>query len=246
MGLLFCIAYSIIERGAKKTKRVIHTRDKGKSKRIKDKNFSALLSLSYPLSFYFYPCCMLSYSDLKKGILFVRDGKPYEVVESSFSRMQQRKAVVSAKVRDLTNGKVVESAFQPSDYFEEANIVKRPLMFLYRHRDDFVFAEPNKPQARSTLTKEKVGDAGRWLKPNTEIIAVFFNDALLTFSVPIKMDLQVTEAPPGIQGDRSQGGTKAVTLETGVVVQTPLFINTGDTIRINTETGDYVERVEKA
>ncbi len=189
---------------------------------------------------------MLSYSDLKKGVLFVRDGKPYEVVESSFSRMQQRKAVVSAKIRDLANGKIIEITPQASDYFEEADVVKRPLTFLYRHRDDFVFAEPGKPQARSTLTKEKVGDAGRWLKPNTEMTAVFFNDTLLTFAVPIKMDLKVTEAPPGIQGDRSQGGTKSVTLETGTVVQAPLFINTGDVIRVNTETGDYVERVEKA
>ena len=189
---------------------------------------------------------MLSYNDLKKGVLFVRDGKPYEVVESSFSRMQQRKAVVQARIRDLTNGKITELTLQPSDYFEEADIVKRPLTFLYRHRDDFVFAEPGKPQSRSTLTKEKMGDAGRWLKPNTEVTAVFFNDALLTFSVPIKMDLQVTEAPPGIQGDRSQGGTKSITLETGAIVQAPLFINTGDIIRVNTETGDYIERVEKA
>jgi elongation factor P len=189
---------------------------------------------------------MLSYTDLKKGVLFVRDGKPYEVVESSFSRMQQRKAVVQARIRDLTNGKVVDLTLQPSDYFEEADVAKRPLMFLYRHRDDFVFAEPGKPQQRSTLTKEKVGDAARWLKPNTEITAVFFNDILLTFTVPIKMDLRVTEAPPGIQGDRSQGGTKSVTLETGAVIQAPLFINTDDIIRVNTETGDYVERVDKA
>lgn len=188
---------------------------------------------------------MLSYSDLKKGVLFVRDGKPYEVIESNFSRMQQRKAVVQARVRDLTSGKIIEITPQASDYFEEADVVKRPLMFLYRHRDDFVFAEPWKPQQRSTLTKERVGDAARWLKPNTEITAVFFNDALLTFSVPIKMDLKVTEAPPGIQGDRSQGGTKSITLETGATVQAPLFINTGDIVRINTETGDYAERVAK-
>ncbi|MFY9463174.1 MAG: hypothetical protein WAP52_03240 [Candidatus Sungiibacteriota bacterium] len=202
---------------------------------------------------------MLSYSDLKKGVLFVRDGKAYEVVESSFSRMQQRKAVVSAKIRDLANGKVVEQTFQPSDYFEEADVIKRPLTFLYRHRDDFVFTAADverdfsakspgdrvPPPQRFTLKENNVGHAARWLKPNTEITAVFFNDALLTFSVPIKMDLKVTEAPPGIQGDRSQGGTKSVTLETGAMIQTPLFINTGDTIRVNTETGDYVERVSK-
>lgn len=199
---------------------------------------------------------MLSYSDLKKGVLFVRDGKPYEVVESNFLRMQQRKAVVQARIRDLTNGKIIEITPQASDYFEEADIQKRPMVFLYAHRGDFVFAEPGKPpadarlasgrQQRFTLKEDAVGNAARWLKPNTEITAVFFNEALLTFSVPIKMDLKVTEAPPGIQGDRALGGTKTVTLETGTVIQAPLFINTDDVIRVNTETGDYVERVEKA
>ena len=188
---------------------------------------------------------MLSYTDLKKGVVFIRDGKPWEVIDSSFSRMQQRKAVVQAKIRDLATGKILEKTFQPSDYFEEANVEKRPLIFLYKHREDFVFNEPGKPQQRFTLEASTVGDAARWLKPNTEITAVFFGDKLLTFSLPIKMDLKVTEAPPGIQGDRSQGGTKAVTLETGASIQAPLFINTGDVIRINTETGDYVERVSK-
>lgn len=188
---------------------------------------------------------MLSYTDLKKGVVFIRDGKPWEVVDSSFSRMQQRKAVVQARIRDLASGKIVEKTFQPSDYFEEADVEKRPLIFLYQHRGDFVFSESGNPQQRFTLEAETVGDAARWLKPNTEITAVFFGDKLLTFSVPIKMDLKVIEAPPGIQGDRSQGGTKAVTLETGAVIQAPLFINTGDIVRINTETGDYVERVSK-
>lgn len=213
---------------------------------------------------------MLSYTDLKKGVIFIRDGKPWEVVDSSFSRMQQRKAVVQAKIRDLASGKIVEKTFQPSDYFEEADIEKRSLTFLYQHRGDFVFSEPgkprnttsavptlsghnevaevdirSKPQQRFTLQADTVGDAARWLKPNTEITAVFFGDKLLTLSVPIKMDIKVTEAPPGIQGDRSQGGAKAVTLETGAIVQVPLFINTGDMIRVNTETGEYVERVQK-
>ena len=160
--------------------------------------------------------------------------------------MQQRKAVVQARIRNLVTGKIVEKTFQPSDYFEEANVEKRPLVFLYRHRGESVFSQPGKPQQRFTLEADTVGDAARWLKPNTEITAVFFGEKLLTFSVPIKIDLKVTEAPPGIQGDRAQGGTKAVTLETGALVQVPLFINAGDIVRINTETGDYVERILKS
>jgi len=188
---------------------------------------------------------MLSYTDLKKGTLFVMDGNPCEVLEANFSRMQQRKAVVQGKIKNLASGKVTDITFQASDYFEEADVTKRPLMFLYAHRDEYFFSEPDKKQNRFSLTDAVVGDHARWLKPNTQLTAVFFGDKLLTFTLPVKMDFVVTEAPPGIQGDRAQGGTKAVTLETGAVIQVPLFINTGDVVRVNTETGEYTERVSK-
>lgn len=188
---------------------------------------------------------MLSYTDLKKGVLFIRDGKPFEVVDANFSRMQQRKAVVNARIRDLTNDKLIDVTMQPSDYFEEAAVEKRPLIFLYAHRGEYFFADPDKRQNRFPLKEEVLGDNKNWLKPNTELMALFFNNKLLTLTLPIKMDLEVTEAPPGIQGDRAQGGTKAVTLETGAVIQVPLFINTGDIVRVNTQTGTYAERVSK-
>ncbi len=189
---------------------------------------------------------MLSYTDLKKGVVFLLEGEPYEVVEASFSRMQQRKAVLQAKIKNLKNGKLLDRTFQASDVYEEANIEKRTLMYLYGHRGEYVFNDPKNPHVRYTLNEEQISDHKKWLKPNTEITAVFLEENLLTFTLPIKMDFKVTEAPPGIQGDRSQGGTRAVTIETGAHVQVPLFINTGDTIRINTETGDYTERVTKA
>ena len=188
---------------------------------------------------------MFSYTDLKKGAMFVIDGLPYEVLEANFSRMQQRKAVVSARIRNLGTGKIFDRTFQTSDYFEEADIQKRPLVFLYAHRGEFFFAEPDKKQNRFSLKEEAVGKNKNWLKPNTELTAVFFNDTLLTFTLPVKMDFIVAEAPPGVQGDRSNSGTKAATLETGAVIQVPLFINTGDTVRVNTETGAYAERVAK-
>jgi len=203
---------------------------------------------------------MLTYTDLKKGILFILDGNPYEVVESSFSRMQQRKAVVQAKIRNLKTGKLIERSFQPSDQFVEADIKKRTLLFLYSHRGEYVFIDPpaNQSEARPdsksgrqnranrfSLAEDIIGDKKKWLKPNTEVTAVFFEEKFLTFSLPIKMDLKVVEAPPGVQGDRATQGTKSATLETGVIVQVPPFINEGDMIRVNTETGNYAERVEK-
>lgn len=188
----------------------------------------------------------LTYTDLKKGTLFVLDGDPYEVTESNFSRMQQRKAVVQTKIRNLRTGKLVERSFQPSDEFKEADIKKRPLLLLYSHREEYVFVDPENRANRFSLNKEEVGENKKWLKKDTEITALFFDDKLLSLRLPVKMDFKVTEAPPGVQGDRSQSGTKSVTIETGTTVQTPLFINTGDVIRINTETGEYAERVEKA
>lgn len=189
---------------------------------------------------------MLSYTDLKKGVLFVMDAEPYEVVDSSFSRMQQRKAVVQAKIKNLISGKTVDRTFQPSDNFEEADVKKKPLVFLYEHRGEFVLHDPQNSKNRFTLKEDDIGEHAKWLIPHTQISALFFGERLIKLSLPIKMDFKVTEAPPGVQGDRSQSGTKTITIETGAAVQAPLFINTGDTIRINTETGDYVERVEKA
>lgn len=201
----------------------------------------------------------LSYTDLKKGVLFIMNGDPYEVADSYFSRMQQRKAVVQAKVRNLRTGKVVEQSFQPSDQFEHAEIEKRDVTFLFSHRGNYNFTETANPKnpaqkgearlqsgRRFVLKEETVGEHKKWLKANTKIVALFFKGSLLNLVLPIKMDLKVTEAPPGVQGDRAQSGTKAVTLETGAIIQVPLFINQGDMIRVNTEIGEYVERMEKA
>jgi len=189
---------------------------------------------------------MLTYTDLKKGTLFIMDNDPYEVIDSNFSRMQQRKAVVQAKIRNLASGKIFDKTFQASDQFREAEVGKHPLRFLYQHRGEYVFIDPENPKNRFSLKEESIGQNKAWLKPQTDITAVFFNERLLNFTLPIKMDFKVIEAPPGIQGDRAQGGTKAITLETGAVIQAPLFINTGDVVRVNTETGEYVERAEKA
>lgn len=189
---------------------------------------------------------MITYTELKKGTLFVMNGDPYEIVDSSFSRMQQRKAVVQAKIRNLITGKMVDTTFQASDQFEEADVKKKMLLFLYVHRGEYVFTDPDNRQQRFSLDEAQVGDHKKWLKPNTQITALFFDERLLNFVLPIKMDFKVTEAAPGIQGDRATSGTKSATLETGAVIQVPLFINTDDIVRVNTEIGTYVERVEKA
>ena len=206
---------------------------------------------------------MLTYNDLKKGVMFVLDGEPYEVLEYEFLRMQQRKPVAKTKIKSLVSGKVVERNFHYSDSFEEADILKETVKFLYNHRGEFWFSRPAEAGRGSRLASESerapskgaadrfslkedvIGEPARFLRPNTDVTAVRFRDKIINIEMPIKIDLKVKEAPPGIRGDTAQGGTKAATLETGATINVPLFVNTGDIVRVNTETGTYAERVEK-
>ena len=198
---------------------------------------------------------MLTYNDLKTGTIFTLDGEPYEVLEFEFLRMQQRKPVAKTKIKNLINGKILERNFHQNETFEEAEIEKEAVKYLYNHREQYWFSRPVKtgrgsPQngaaARFFLTEELVGPAGKFFKPNTEVTVLKFNEKIIQVSGPIKADLKVKEAPPGIKGDTAQGGTKTVTLETGAKIAAPLFINAGDVVRVNTETGQYVERIEKS
>ena len=202
---------------------------------------------------------MLSYTDLTKGVMFVMDGNPYEVLESHFLRMQQRKAVVQTKIRNLVTGKVLDRNFQQSDRFEETDIEKKPAIFIYAHRDQYFFTphhfstdksgkgqvRDNDQKNRFSIPAETIGETRQFLKPNTNVELLMFGEKIINVKLPIKMDFEVVEAPPSIKGNTAQGGTKVVELEGDAKISAPLFINEGDIIRINTETGNYVERVEK-
>ncbi len=185
----------------------------------------------------------LAYTDLVKGTLFILDGAPYEVIDMHFLRMQQRKATVQTRIRNLITGKLLDRNFQASDNFEEAEIERKNAMFIYAAKGEYWFHAEGDPKARFSLSADLVGDQGQFLKPNTKVQTMVFNDKVIKVEIRIKMDFKVIEAPPAIRGNTSQGGTKVVTVEGGAKVNVPLFINEGETIRINTTTGDYVERV---
>lgn len=185
----------------------------------------------------------LAYTELNKGVLFIMDGAPYEVLESHFLRMQQRKAVVQTRIRNLITGKILDRNFQASDNFEEADIERKNAMFIYESKGQYWFHEEGNPKNRFALDAELVGEQGKFLKPNTKVQTMVFSEKVIKVEIPIKMDFKVTEAPPAIRGNTAQGGTKSVTIEGGAKVNAPLFINEGDVIKINTTTGEYVERV---
>lgn len=187
---------------------------------------------------------MLSYTDIVPKKIIVLDGEPYDVVSTSgIVKKQRQKPHNTAKMRNLKTGAVVEKTFTQADKIEEADIEIRELKFIYANRADVVFAEPDNPGKRSTLSEDIVGEKLQFIKENDIVETQVFDDEIIGISIPIKVDLKVAEAPPNVKGNTAQGGTKPVTLETGFKVVVPMFINEGDTIRVNTETGEYTERV---
>jgi elongation factor P len=186
---------------------------------------------------------MINYNELKPGTFFILDGEPYEVLEFGFMRMQQRKPVAQTKIRNMITGKTLNRNFQHTDSFQEAEIDYKKVKFLYSHRDKFVFCDLKNPSERFELPAEAVGEKAKFFKPNSEVEVVDFKGKIITINLPIKMQFKVIEAPPSIKGNTAQGGNKAVKIETGAMINAPLFVEEGDVIEVNTETGDYTGRV---
>lgn len=188
---------------------------------------------------------MLSYNEIKPGKLILFEGEPYQVMESHVFRKQQRKPVNQTKMKHLKTGKVVEYSFHQSEKVEEVEVNKRELKYLYQKRDEVWFCAPDDPSDRIMLSEDVVSHALQFIRPEETVMAVEFDDEIFSIEIPVKVHLKVRQAPPNIKGNTSSGGSKKVTLETGYIVDTPLFIETGDIIEVNTETGEYVTRVEK-
>lgn len=188
---------------------------------------------------------MLSYNELKPGIFIQMDNEPFEIVGYDFLRMQQRKPVAQVKMKSLITGNTRQETFHQSDKIEEADVNYKKIKFLYASRGEYWFCEESDPKIRFNFKAEQLGAKVNFLKPNTLVDAMVFGDKIINVRLPIKMEFEVIEAPPGIKGDTAQGGTKQIKLESGAYINAPLFINQGDIIRVNTETGEYTERAEK-
>ena len=187
---------------------------------------------------------MFSYNELKKEVKIILDGQPYEVIETTFLFKGRGSSVLQAKLKNLITGKLISKTFHPSDTFEGAELGKIKAKFLYQHKDKFFFCEEESPAKRFDLTIAQISKSGKFLKPNQIIEGIIFRGKVINISLPIKINLRVIEAPPGIKSGRAEAGTKTVILETGAKINVPLFIETGDIIEVNTETGEYVRRTE--
>ncbi len=189
---------------------------------------------------------VLAYNEILPKKVILWNDEPYIVLSAHVFRKQQRKPVNQTKIKSLRSGKVVEQTYHQNENAEEADITYRQIEYIYESRGEFWFHTPGKPSERFALKGEIVGDQMKYAKPKTEVKAMVFNDEIIGIDLPIKVDLKVTEAAPAVKGNTVQGGSKLVTLETGATCNVPMFVNEGDILRINTETGEYTERVEKA
>jgi elongation factor P len=186
---------------------------------------------------------MLEYNEVVERKYIVIGGEPYEVLSSHVFRKQQRKPVNAVKMKNLITGKVAEMSFHVSDKVEEADISTREIKYLYANKGEYWFCEANDPSKRFKLEEAVLGVGMKFIKPNSLLSALVFDEKIIGVKMPIKVELKVTEAQPAVRGDTAKGGNKIVTVETGATVTVPMFIKEGDILRINTDTGEYTDRV---
>jgi elongation factor P len=184
---------------------------------------------------------MLSLSNIKPGKKIIFNEQPYLVMTTQHSKMGRMGAVLRTKLKNLTTGAILNKTFQGSEKIQEADVTVKKTQYLYQDKDNFYFMD-NETYEQFELNKETIGHNSKYLKEGVVVNLLYFNNQPINIELPIKMTFTVTEAPPAIKGNTADGGSKQVTIETGAQVNTPLFIKTGDKIKINTLTGEYAER----
>ena len=185
---------------------------------------------------------MIDAGDLRKGLNIELDGNIYQVVEYQHVKMQQRQPVIRLKLRDVRSGGVMERNFQSGDKLKPAFLEHRPVQYLYNDGNLYYFMD-NETYEQIALTAAQIGEAINYLKDGLTLEIVTCKSEAVSIELPTSVELQVIEAEPGFKGDRATAGTKSAKLETDITVQVPLFINVGDTVKINTRSGAYLEKV---
>jgi elongation factor P len=184
---------------------------------------------------------MIDAGELRKGVAIELDGEIYQILEYQHVKMQQRQPVVKLKLRGVPSGNVIERNFQSGDKVTTVFLEHRPVQYLYSEGDLYYFMD-NESYEQIMLTSAQIGEGTDYLKEGLMLEILTCKGNTVTIELPTSVELRVTETEPGFKGDRATAGTKAAKLETGATTQVPLFINTGDIIRVNTRTGQYVEK----
>lgn len=185
---------------------------------------------------------MISTGELKKGATIELDGKLLAIMDYSHIKMGRGSAQVRIKLRDVRSGSITEQTFQAGTKFTRARVERREMQYLYNDGQFYNFMNTETFE-QIPIGADKVGDADKYLKENDTVEVVLFGEEVIGVELPITVELTVTDTEPGFKGDTATGGTKPATMETGLVVNVPLFIEPGTKIKVNTDSGAYVERV---
>ncbi len=185
---------------------------------------------------------MISTNQFKNGMTIIIDGALYDIVDFQHVKPGKGGAFVRTKLKKLDTGGVIDKTFRAGEKFKVAHLDHKKLQYLYSDGTDLHFMD-NASYEQLQLSKDQVGDAVNYITEGMEIDASFHESKLLSITAPITVELKVIESEPGIKGDTATGATKPVKLETGLQVNVPLFINQDDTLKIDTRTGQYIERV---
>ncbi len=186
---------------------------------------------------------MYESSDLRKGLKIIIDGQPYIITDFQFSKPGKGQALYRCKLKNMITGYTMDRTYRSGDKFEPANLEERRMQYLYSDGEGYHFMD-TKTYDQVTLTDENIGEAKNFLQDNMEVDVLFFNETPISINLPNFVQLKVVQADPGVKGDTATGATKPATLETGYTIQVPLFIEEGDILKIDTRTGQYVERVK--
>jgi elongation factor P len=185
---------------------------------------------------------MISAGDFRNGTTFEMDGKVYKIVEFQHVKPGKGAAFVRTKLKDVMSGNVLERTFNPTEKVQEAQIDRKDMQYLYNDGDMYYFMD-NETYEQLPLTKEELGDTLNYLTDNMQVKVISFKGKVFGIEPPLFVELEITYTEPGFKGDTSTGASKPATTQTGYVVNVPLFVEIGDKIRIDTRTGEYMERV---
>jgi elongation factor P len=185
----------------------------------------------------------VSTSEFKSGVKIILDNDPFSIVENEMVKPGKGQAFNRVKVRNLKNGKVIERTFKSGDSVETADVVETEMQYLYADGEFWHFMVPDTFE-QYTSGKEAMGDGAKWLKDGMSCTVMLWNGVPLNVTPPSHVELKVVQTDPGLRGDTATGGGKPATLESGAVVRVPLFINEGESIRVDTRTGDYIARAK--
>jgi elongation factor P len=185
---------------------------------------------------------VVSTNDLKNGMVLDLDGQLWSVIWFQHHKPGKGNTVVRTKLKHVLSGKVVDRTFNSDTKVDTASVDRREMQYLYHDTDGYVFMDTS-DYSQLTIPDDLVGDAKDYLLENQTATVALHEGNPLFLELPASVELEVTYTEPGLQGDRSSAGTKPATLETGVTIQVPLFITTGERIKVDTRTGDYISRV---